>query len=52
MDATVVLNGKLDPAKCSWMKIRKAGMVLEEQPEKVSEAVKLFIQGLGYTLRK
>ena len=52
VDATVVLNGKLDPAKCSWMKIRKAGMVLEEPPEKVSEAVKLFIQGLGYTLRK
>jgi len=52
VDATVALNGRLDPAKCSWMKIRKAGMVLEEQPEKVSEAVKLFIQGLGYTLRK
>ena len=24
-------------------------MVLEEQPAKVSEAVKLFLQGLGYT---
>lgn len=24
-------------------------MVLEEQPSKVSEAVKLFLQGLGYT---
>jgi len=52
VDATVVLNGKLDPANCTWMKIREAGMVIEEQPEKVSEAVKLFLQGLGYTLRK
>ena len=26
-----------------------AAMVLEEQPSKVSEAVKLFLQGLGYT---
>ena len=24
-------------------------MVLEEQPSKVAEAVKLFLQGLGYT---
>ena len=24
-------------------------MILEEQPSKVSEAVKLFLQGLGYT---
>ena len=52
VDATVALNGKLDPANCTWMKIREAGMVIEEQPEKVSEAVKLFLQGLGYTLRK
>jgi len=52
VDATVVLNGKLDPSKCTWMKIREAGMVLEEQPEKVGEAIKLFLQGLGYTLRK
>ena len=26
-----------------------AAMILEEQPSKVSEAVKLFLQGLGYT---
>jgi len=52
VDATVVLNGKLDPTKCTWMKIREAGMVLEEQPEKVSEAINLFLQGLGFTLRK
>jgi len=52
VDATVALNGKMDPAKCTWMKIREAAMILEEQPEKVAEAIKLFLQGLGYTLRK
>ena len=26
-----------------------AAMILEEQPSKVAEAVKLFLQGLGYT---
>ena len=28
------------------------GMVLEEQHDKVSEAVVLFLQGLGYPIRK
>ena len=51
VEATVTLNGRLDPAKCTWMKIRDAGMVLEEQKEKVAEAIGLFLQGLGYTLR-
>jgi hypothetical protein len=32
------------------MKIQDAGMILEEQPGKVSEAVKLFLQGLGHTI--
>ena len=27
------------------MKIQDAGMILEEQPAKVAEAVKLFLQG-------
>ena len=51
VEATVTLNSRLDPAKCTWMKIRDAGMVLEEQKEKVAEAIGLFLQGLGYTLR-
>ncbi len=33
------------------MKIHEAGMVLEEQPDKAGEAIRLFLQGLGYTLR-
>lgn len=51
IEATVNFNGRLDPAKCTWMKIQDAGMVLEEQPEKAGEAIRLFLQGLGYTLR-
>ena len=32
------------------MKIQDAGNILEEQPAKVAEAVKLFLQGLGHTI--
>jgi len=52
VDATVDFNGKLDPKRCTWMKIQDAGMVIEEQPLKVAEAMKLFLQGLGYNLKK
>ena len=52
VDATVIFNGRLDPAKCSWMKIRDAAMVLEEQPNTVAEAISLFLQGLGYVIKK
>jgi hypothetical protein len=51
-DATVVFNGRLQPHRCTWMKIQDAAMILEEQPAKVAEAVNLFLQGLGYTLRR
>ena len=30
--------------------MQDCGMVLEEQPAKVAEALRLFIQGLGYSL--
>ncbi|KAL1117048.1 hypothetical protein AAG570_004376 [Ranatra chinensis] len=48
VDDTVTLNARLDPTNSSWMKISDCGMVLEEQPGKVSEALRLFLQGLGY----
>ncbi|KAG8227433.1 hypothetical protein J437_LFUL000442 [Ladona fulva] len=48
VDDTVTLNGRLDPTNSTWMKIQDCGMVLEEQPGKVSEAFRLFLQGLGY----
>ncbi|XP_045464884.1 protein NDRG3 isoform X2 [Harmonia axyridis] len=47
-DDTVTFNGRLDPSNSSWMKISDSGMVLEEQPAKVSEAFRLFLQGEGY----
>ena len=52
VDATVVFNGRLQPNRCTWMKIQDAAMILEEQPAKVAEALGLFLQGLGYTLRR
>ena len=52
VEQTVNFNGKLDPELCTWMKINDASMVIVEQTEKVSQAIILFIQGLGYTLRK
>ncbi|XP_049827251.1 protein NDRG3 isoform X4 [Schistocerca gregaria] len=48
VEDTVTLNGRLDPTNSSWMKIQDCGMVLEEQPGKVSEAFRLFLQGQGY----
>ena len=51
VDGTITFNMRVNPALCTWMKISDAGMLLEEQPEKVAEAVGLFLQGLGYTLR-
>merc|ERR1712029_660496 len=50
VDATVVFNGRLQPNKCTWMKFQDSAMILEEQPAKVAEALKLFLQGLGHTL--
>ncbi|XP_067003521.2 protein NDRG3 isoform X3 [Anabrus simplex] len=51
VDDTVTLNGRLDPTNSTWMKIQDCGMVLEEQPGKVSEAFRLFLQGQGYAVR-
>jgi pimeloyl-ACP methyl ester carboxylesterase len=54
LDETVELNGKLDPSNSSWMKFDCGGMILEEAPGKLAEAMRLFVQGLGYvpTLRQ
>lgn len=50
VDDTVAFNARLNPQDSTWMKLNESGMVLEEQPHKVSEALRLFIQGLGYSL--
>ncbi len=51
VDETVTLNGKLNPANATWMKVQDAAMILEERPEKVAEAFLLFLQGQGYCLQ-
>jgi pimeloyl-ACP methyl ester carboxylesterase len=54
LDDVVEMNGRLDPTNSTWMKFDCGGMLLEECPEKLSEAMRLFLQGLGYvpSLRK
>jgi len=51
IEDSVVTNGRLAPSKTNWMKIQDAAMVLEEQPGKVAEALRLFLQGQGYCLK-
>lgn len=68
IDDTVTFNGRLEPTKTNWMKVRRTkfnipslantissflkisdcGLVLEEQPGKLAEAFRLFLQGEGY----
>lgn len=50
VDDTVTMNGRLDPTTSNWMKIQDCGHALEEQPAKVSEAIRLFLQGQGYAV--
>ncbi|XP_023233367.1 protein NDRG3-like isoform X1 [Centruroides sculpturatus] len=52
LEDTVTMNSRLDPSNSTWMKLSDCGMVLEEQPGKVSEAFRLFLQGLGYALNQ
>lgn len=48
LDSTVSMNARLDPANSTWMKFECGGMVLEEAPAKLSDAFRLFLQGMGY----
>lgn len=48
LDDTVEMNGRLDPTNSTWMKFECGGMILEEAPGKLSEALRLFLQGMGY----
>ncbi|SPP75368.1 protein NDRG3 isoform X6 [Drosophila guanche] len=50
VDDTVTFNGRLDPTNSSWMKISDCALVLEEQPAKLAEAFRLFLQGEGYAV--
>jgi len=48
VEDTVTFNSRLDPETSTWMKLQDCGMVLEEQPAKIVEAFRLFLQGHGY----
>lgn len=52
IEDTIYMNTRLNPEQTTWMKLDDCGMPLEERPGKVSKALRLFIQGLGYTLPK
>jgi hypothetical protein len=51
IEESVVFNGRLTPSKTNWIKVQDAAMVLEEQPHKVCQAFRLFLQGQGYCLK-
>jgi len=52
IDATVDLHACLDPEKSDYIKISDAtSMVLDEQPNLVTQAIVLFLQGYGYALK-
>uniref|UniRef100_A0A915KF94 Protein NDRG3 n=1 Tax=Romanomermis culicivorax TaxID=13658 RepID=A0A915KF94_ROMCU len=49
LNETLGLNQRLDPSKSDWLKISDCGgLILEEAPEKVAEAILLFLQGQGF----
>ncbi|KAK2155057.1 hypothetical protein LSH36_250g01036 [Paralvinella palmiformis] len=48
LDETVNMNGRMDPANSTWMKFESGGMVHEEAPNKLCDAFRLFLQGMGY----
>ena len=48
LDQVVYMNSRLDPTNSTWMKFDCGGMILEEAPDKMVEAFRLFLQGMGY----
>ncbi|XP_022083948.1 protein NDRG3-like isoform X3 [Acanthaster planci] len=49
LNDTVEMNARLDPENSTWIKMSDCGgMILEEQPAKLCESFRLFLQGLGY----
>ncbi|CAF3009667.1 unnamed protein product [Rotaria socialis] len=48
-DDVIDTNDKCDPAMSSYVEFADCGgAILEEQPAKTAEAIRLFLQGLGY----
>ncbi|CAF4428268.1 unnamed protein product, partial [Adineta steineri] len=48
-DDVIDTNDKCDPTKSSYVEFSDCGgAVLDEQPAKTAEAIRLFLQGLGH----
>lgn len=50
LNDSIAMNQRLRPELSTWMKLFDCGLPLDELPNKVSEALILFIQGLGLGL--
>ena len=50
IEDSILMTSCIPAEKQSWMKLQDCGFVLEEQPGKVAESLKLHIQGIGYPL--
>lgn len=50
LEDSINMNQRLKADRSTWMKLFDCGMPLDEQPDKVSEAFILFVQGLGLGL--
>ncbi len=49
-DAVIDTNDRCDPAMSSYVEFADCGgAVLDEQPAKTAEAIRLFLQGLGHS---
>lgn len=49
IEESVDLSSKLNPAHSEWIKVSDScGLVLDDKPDKVTESLLLFFQGLGY----
>jgi hypothetical protein len=51
-DDVIDTNDRLDPSLTSYVEFADCGgAILDEQPAKLAEAIRLFLQGLGYSKR-
>jgi len=50
VDDTVYVNSQLDPEKSEWINFTDSkGLLLDDKPAQVTQAIALFLQGLGYS---
>ena len=49
-DDVINTNDRCDPTRTSYVEFTDCGgAVIEEQPAKLAESIRLFLQGLGYS---